>query len=903
MVVGVRSLIRPVLAAGTVLVLLVTLAPADLLAGTTGNIAGTVLDQDGKPVLAATVTVVGTRLGAYVGAQGEFTIINVPPGTYDVQVGRIGYKTTLVKDVGVSADNTTRLDVTLQEAAIQTEEVVVTAKRPPVDVGLTSTKTTLSSRQIESLPVQELKDVVNLQAGVVDGHFRGGRQDEVQYQVDGMSVNNAFNNASTVQVDRSLLQEVQVISGTFDAEYGQAMSGVVNAILKDGTPDFEWNAEVFNGGFVYPGREGARFPGTGDVSLDQKTVRPFAIQNYQLSLSGPTPLPNTVFLASGRRYVYDDWIHGRRYFVPTDSSDFQNKEFHGSGDSADVALGYSREWSGVVKLTNTSIPNAKITYQALFNFIDGRNANWAFRLNPDGLSRQYTESITHGFDWNHTLSKSTFLNLGLRQNYFWYQDHVYDDAYDPRYDAAGAPEGDASYDLGAVVQGVQLTRYLQKTNAVLFEGAVTSQVNQEHQVKVGTDLQFPWVSFGTRTHLLYTAVDGVQTLTRRSDDPPDYPGVRTYNPFFGAFYAQDNMDWVDLKIRAGLRLEMFDANSTVPSDLANPANSIAGSPESHPRATTTKVTLAPRLGVAYPITENAAVHFAYGHFYQFPPIGQIFANADYGVLARLQAGGISYGVLGNPDVRPEKTVQYELGYKQALNQDLGVDFTVFYKDIRDLLGVEFVSTYNGAEYARLTNVDFGNVIGFTVTVDHRHLGPASLSLDYTWQLAQGNSSDPRETATRASAGEDPRPRLVPFNWDQRHTFNATVSFVKPGAYSASAVLRAASGQPYTPIIESGFGGGLEDNSGRKPAAFLMDVRAEKPLGFGHPDVSIFGRVFNLFDTRYFNGSVFPSTGSPYYSRFPTSDAASLADPGRFYAPRRFEVGITLRPGSGKENGE
>ncbi len=79
--------------------------------------------------------------------------------------------------------------------------------------------------------------------------------------------------------------------------------------------------------------------------------------------------------------------------------------------------------------------------------------------------------------------------------------------------------------------------------------------------------------------------------------------------------------------------------------------------------------------------------------------------------------------MGNPDVKPEMTVQYEFGYKQALSEDLGLDLTVFYKDIRDLLGVEFIETYNGAEYARLTNVDFGDVLGFTVALDQRPSGP------------------------------------------------------------------------------------------------------------------------------------------------------------------------------------
>jgi outer membrane receptor protein involved in Fe transport len=343
-------------------------------------------------------------------------------------------------------------------------------------------------------------------------------------------------------------------------------------------------------------------------------------------------------------------------------------------------------------------------------------------------------------------------------------------------------------------------------------------------------------------------------------------------------------------------LDYFDARSTVPSDLANPANAIPGAPESTPRPTSVRATLSPRLGIAYPIEDKAAIHFAYGHFHQAPAIGTIFDNSNYEVLRNLQAGSVSYGVLGNPDVKPERTVQYEIGYKQVVTPDLGFDLTVFYKNIRDLIGVEFIDTYTGAQYARLTNVDFGNVFGITFALNHRRLGPVSLAMDYTLLQALGNSSNPYETATRAAAGADPRPRLLPFNWDQRHTVNLTAALAKPHNYSVSTVIRLGSGQPYTPQIETGFGFGLETNSGRKPAAILADLRVEKTLAFAAQSgtaASLFLRVFNLFDTRYVNGPVYPSTGSPYYSRFPVADRNALVDPTWFHPPRRIEVGVRM----------
>jgi len=174
----------------------------------------------------------------------------------------------------------------------------------------------------------------------------------------------------------------------------------------------------------------------------------------------------------------------------------------------------------------------------------------------------------------------------------------------------------------------------------------------------------------------------------------------------------------------------------------------------------------------------------------------------------------------------------------------------------------------------------------------RESGPFGLALDYTWQKAEGNSSDPRETETRAAAGEDPRPRQVPFNWDQRHTLNMTLTWSRENAYNVAAIVRAGSGQPYTPVLDTGFGNGLEDNSGRKPGFVYLDMRAEKNLRWGRAPVSVFARVFNVFDQRFVNGPVFATTGSPYYSRFAT-DLPEIEDPTRYFAPRRIELGITL----------
>ena len=90
----------------------------------------------------------------------------------------------------------------------------------------------MSGDELQALPLEDVSAVVNLQAGVINGHFRGGRSDEVKYLIDGVSVNDVFSGGFTMQAEVNSIAEIQVLSGTFNAEYGEAMSGVVNQITK-----------------------------------------------------------------------------------------------------------------------------------------------------------------------------------------------------------------------------------------------------------------------------------------------------------------------------------------------------------------------------------------------------------------------------------------------------------------------------------------------------------------------------------------------------------------------------------------------------------------------------------------------------------------------------------------------
>lgn len=856
----------------------------NLYAQTSGKLSGRILDNEGNPLVGANILIEGTTQGAATDFEGYYIIINVRAGIYNVRIGYLGFKSQISENVRISSDKTTTLDATLLPEVIEGEEVVVVAQKPLVEFNQTSTVSSINKEEIKSLPVQTLNEIVNLQAGVVDGHFRGGRLGEVQYQLDGVTVNNPFTNEPIQDVDRSIIEEVQVISGTFDAKYGQAMSGVVNTVLKSGGEKFSFSAESYLGDYFTTDTD--RYP-------DNDSYNPLSIQYYQLSLSGPTGLPQTTFLASGLKYYNEGYLFGARRFIPTDKSDFENAVFNPTGDNELVPMATNDEWGGQFKLSNSAISSMQLNYQLNYNYAERKFYNHGFRLNPDGIPKNYSTSLSHGIAFTHTLSPELFYQLNVRQNYFDYESYKYEDLFDPQYLAAGEPKSDANYEDGAIVQGVDLGRYKQNTNSLVTKGEVVWQIDRFNFFESGIEFQYSDILFGPPGFFISTTENGVQVL-KPVFEYPNQPGLQSYYPKQFAAYIQDRIELANIVIRAGLRFEYYDPDAQLPSDLRNPANSIDGAPSSTLVNTEIKTVLAPRLGINFPMSASSSVYFSYGHFYQMPALSLLYGNADYSILSDLAANSISYGIMGNPDLKPEFTVQYEFGFKQAVSDILGLQLSFFYKDISELLGTEVIETYNSAEYWRFTNVDFGSVYGMTLSIFQQNFSNISSSLNYTLQFAEGNSSDPRETTNRAAAGQDPRPKYVPFNWDQRHTLNLTAVYSIPDNFSVSAILKFGSGQPYTPVIGSGFGADQDPNSGRKETYFLVDLRGEKYFNLDIVNLSVFLRVFNLLNTNFANGFVFANTGSPDYSLYPETVRAQLYDPSRFYEPRRIEFGISLR---------
>ena len=194
-----------------VLVLITLFVSQIAFGGQTGKLSGKIIDNETKEgVIGANIIVEGTYLGAAADIDGYYFINNIPPGEYNVIVTAVGYRKTTIKNVKISIDLTTKVDVVLSSESVQLGgEVVVVAQKPLIIKDLTSSASTVSSKDIEMMPVDNLQSIINLQAGVVGGHFRGGRSNEVAYLIDGVPVTDAFSGRSSLEVENASVRELK----------------------------------------------------------------------------------------------------------------------------------------------------------------------------------------------------------------------------------------------------------------------------------------------------------------------------------------------------------------------------------------------------------------------------------------------------------------------------------------------------------------------------------------------------------------------------------------------------------------------------------------------------------------------------------------------------------------------
>jgi hypothetical protein len=862
-------------------------------AQTTGKVDGRVIDSaTGDPLPGVNVVVVGTMQGSTTDVDGYYFILNLKPGEYAIRASFIGFTAVTQEAVRVRIGKTTTVDFTLNEEVLEGEEIVVVADRPLVQRDLTSTESAVSAERLEALPVLSFSDVVNLQAGVVDGHFRGGRIGEVAYLVDGIPINDVYDQSFAYEVENNAIQEVEIITGTFNAEFGQAQSGVVNIVTKDGGSRYSGSFSGYLGDYVTSGTD--VFPNTG-------TLRPTGTYELQGSLGGPVPGmgDRLTFFASGRFVDGDGYLWGRQVVQPIGPSDGdgevvqidgRNVFVPGLADSSWAPMAWSRQGTGQAKLTARLFGSSRLTLSGLAQLSESQSFDHQFQHNPAGMPIENGESWTVNATYSHVFGQRSFLDL--KGSYFTngVDSYVYDDPLDPRY-----PEDSSLRQLGGNFSfyrgGTRMDWFTRSTNTWVARADLTSQVTRRHQMKGG--VEFKWHELTVNSFAVKNnSTTGFVPVVPPAGTPDHVQYAE--NPIEIAAFVQDKMEFDFLVVNAGVRFDFFDARSSVLADF--------GRPQSGGRvATEPKWQVSPRLGIAYPLSERGVMHVSYGHFFQMPPFQYLFTNPDY-IYDPEEGLGRPFGYA---DLKPQQTIMYEFGLQQSFTEVIRANLAIYFKDIRNLLGsrIEVISPgfdepFQLEKYGRYINRDYGQVKGVTVSFEKRLQAGWALNVDYTYQIAQGNASDPRSVLLDEQAGVESEKQLVPLDWDRRHQLNLSVTVGKSGDWLATLVGRLGSGLPYTPSLADERIG--VENSARRPGTVTFDLFASKQLRFTGVPISLFTRIFNLFDTRNEVG-VYTDTGRAfpnlrYYPGEPqglNSKEEFLQQPSFYSAPRLITMGVSL----------
>lgn len=214
---------------------------------TTGKIAGTVTDAEtGNPLPGVNVLLEGTEQGAATDESGDYFIIRIEPGVYSVTASMIGYQSVTKTEVRVNVDHTSRVDFALQTSVIAGQSVTIEAEREVISMDKSSSIEVTTPDEIDQIPLAtNLNEVVSLQAGMDGLQVRGGSLDQTQFMVDGLIMVDNRANEPLTQVNLSSVQEISVIKGGFNAEYGNVRSGLINVVTKEG------NASRYTGSFDY----------------------------------------------------------------------------------------------------------------------------------------------------------------------------------------------------------------------------------------------------------------------------------------------------------------------------------------------------------------------------------------------------------------------------------------------------------------------------------------------------------------------------------------------------------------------------------------------------------------------------------------------------------------------------
>ncbi len=813
--------------------LLVFLTSYFLYAGTTGKLSGSVKDsQTGEPLVGANVILVGTDFGAATNLDGNFVILNIPPGNYSVKISYIGYESRLVTDVQFIVDQTTLLPVQLNSESIQVEEVVVVATTPMVQRDVTSSVSVIRRDQIEALPVSNFKDLLSLQAGVVETgnnnlHIRGGRSNEVAYLVDGIYVKDPLLGNLALEIGNDAIQEMSLLSGTFNAEYGNALSGVVNIVTRDGDENFT-------------GRLEAR---TSEFGVDRYTDLHESRVNG--SLSGPFFTNRLTFFVSGE-------VDNRGSYLP---------------------YGYDKLGSIFTKLTTDIVPHTKISLQNRGSQGDRQNYSHSFKYIPEQYPKVNTDSWQTSLTFTHTTANNFFYDI--RASYFnqGYFSGIDKDTsrYLPTSEWVYYSEYGNGFEFYKITDTLEL--YDSRTVTADIKADAVWQMGEVNEVKFGGQFQMHWLDL----YYIY-------------DPKRNFPYVDDYTtePFELAAYLQDKIELPYLILNLGLRWDYSNANVIYRSDPLDPNSLVESGSKSqlsprigiaHPISDRTKLHFSYGHFFQIPEFQYLFENNQYDLNVREPLFGQADLDAERTISYevgvshqfsdRIAAHVTAYyrditGLIGTRYYFPFVEGRYT-GYTLYVNED--------YANVK---GFEFSLDIRPDRYfSGSLTYTFMDAKGSASSEQEQYPGTTESTQLYYLDFDRTHIFNASATY-RIPDGEGPEISGTPFFQN----------------VDISLILKASSGAPYTPSgRDVGF---VERNSLRQPGIYSIDLILGKSFDIVQTiELRIFAEFYNLTDQKNIR-YVYPDTGDPNYTFEGNYSEEYMQDPSNFGPPRVIRLGASIR---------
>lgn len=855
-----------------------------------GKLIGIVKDKTtNESLIGVNIIVEGTYLGASSDIDGKYYIIGVSAGTYNLKASFIGYNSVTVKNVRVQTDLTTEINIELESTSYETETVVVSAENKLVQRDITSTRRTITSENMNHVPgLESSADIFKLNGGTVlggapqslqlangtqlqvrdesvkDVHIRGGRGGEILFMVDGMPVNHPlYGGRMVLDLNVNAVEQIELLTGAFSAEYGQAQSGVVNITTKKG-------GTKLHGGFEYK---------TDDFN--------FLPENYNthygsFNIGGPELLTGQLLPLFGIKSP------GSLKFFLTANATLTNTEYNNHKKRDDFSIfgintigkqDNSKNITGKIDWDVTNNIRTTISYNGSWK--QWSAFSWEWINYPDHMVEYKRDNNNGNILVSHVLSQKTFYSLnlgylgikynssldGLTPDKFWVinQDTVYSKVLAPQNDPLTQFRDDKGYETLWRDDNT-------KTYTVKFD--FTSLFHPEHLIKIGFDAQFHDISYVDIQDGGYELSDYGRYLylnDNYSIAPPgpykefgQYRWVFDVKPIVGGLYVQEKFEKEFMVINAGVRADWFYMGKSVDqADWKAQWKSATGMKADW---NLLKVKLSPRFGISFPIQEQTVIFFSYGHFSQLPEL-QYFYRDPY-----------SGGLTGNPKLDYEQTILYEFGLTHELFENWAIDIKSYAKDISKQVGTTQLLSASGLPVALYDNVGYARARGLEFELNKGSSYHTSGKVTYTVQWANGYSSSAFEDYIR-STNDWPNPiRERRLDWDVRHQliFQGSLSATQddpitlfgwemPTDWDLTFLASLSSGQPYTPFSLDPAILQVTENTANGPITFSADVKFIKSFEILGGKFSFSVDVFNMFDQN--NVNIYygfnTDTGKPY----------------------------------------